>query len=106
MKFRPIVRDDVPDSRASAAHSKGVSPVLLTEDEAAAVLGVSKRTFLNLRDAPWMPLAIVLGPRMHRYSVDELRAAVSNMPRQTQRTQPESLLRSRIERAKATGNLA
>ena len=38
-------------------------------------------------------------------SLDELRAAVSNMPRQTHRVQPESLLRSRIDRAKATGNL-
>jgi predicted DNA-binding transcriptional regulator AlpA len=89
----------------SATRSARVVPVLLTEDEAAAVLGVSKRTFLNLRSESWMPLPIVLGPRMHRYSIDELRAAVSNMPRQTQRTQPESLLRNRIERAKATGDM-
>jgi hypothetical protein len=80
--------------------------VLLTEDEAAAVLGVSKRTFLNLRTEAWMTPAIVLGPRMHRYSLDELRAAVASMPRQTQRVQPEGLLRSRIDRMKTTGSLA
>lgn len=78
---------------------------LLSEDEAAAWFGVSKRTFQSLRDAPWMPSPIVLGPRMLRWSADELRAAVAAMPRLSERTQPASLLRARIERAKATGDL-
>jgi len=78
---------------------------LLSEDEAAAWFGISKRTFQSLRDAAWMPAPIVLGPRLLRWSVDELRAAVAKMPRQTERAQPESLLRTRIERAKTTGDL-
>ena len=90
---------------ASARRSATVVPVLLTEDEAAAVLGVSRRTFQSLCTEPYMPRAIVLGPRLHRYSLDELRAAVANMPRETGRQQPESLLRARIERAKRTGDL-
>ncbi len=53
-----------------------------------------------------MPTPISLGPRMRRWSVDELRAAVSNMPRASRQTQPESLLRARIERQKATGEPA
>ncbi len=88
---------------APPTQSTAIAPVLLTEDEAALALGVSKRTFLSLRAASWMPLPIALGPRMNRYSLDELRAAVANMPRQTQRAQPEGLLRARIERMKATG---
>ncbi len=92
-------------SGASGAQASGIAPVLLTEDEAAAALGVSRRTFQNLCGESYMPRAIVLGPRLLRYSLDELRAAVASMPRQAERTQPESLLRSRIERAKATGDL-
>lgn len=88
----------------SAPQSASATKVLLTEDEAAAVLGVSKRTFSTLRStADYLPAPIVLGPRLLRWSADELRAAVARMPRQTERVQPESLLRSRIDRMKATG---
>jgi predicted DNA-binding transcriptional regulator AlpA len=88
---------------SSEAASPAVVPVLWTEDEAAASLAVSRRTFQSLRTQAWMPPPIVLGPRLLRWSADELRAAVANMPRQTERVQPESLLRSKIERMKATG---
>jgi predicted DNA-binding transcriptional regulator AlpA len=94
----------MPLSAAASPASNHIA-ALLSEDEAAAWFGISKRTFQSLRDAAWMPAPIVLGPRLLRWSVDELRAAVSKMPRQTERTQPESLLRTRIERAKATGDL-
>jgi predicted DNA-binding transcriptional regulator AlpA len=104
--LRQVARSDDGAAAQPASRSASLPPVLLTEDEAATVLGVSKRTFLNLREQPWMPRAIVLGPRMHRYSLDELRAAVANMPRQSERVQPESLLRSQIERMKATGAAA
>lgn len=88
---------------SSETSTTAIVPVLLTEDEAAAALGVSRRTFQSLRSETWMPPTIVLGPRLLRWSADELRAAVAAMPRQTQRVQPESLLRAKIERMKATG---
>ncbi len=103
--LRPIAPESSAPSPVSASRSASVAPVLLTEDEAAAALGVSRRTFQNLCGEAYMPRAIVLGPRLHRYSLDELRAAVASMPRQTERIQPESLLRTRIERAKQTGDL-
>jgi predicted DNA-binding transcriptional regulator AlpA len=90
---------------ATVAPASSFNAALLSEDEAAAWFGISKRTFQSLRHAAWMPSPIVLGPRLLRWSVDELRAAVTKMPRQTERAQPESLLRTRIERAKATGDL-
>lgn len=102
------LRPSAPEVSVPSAPSAGrppIVPVLLTEDEAAAALGISRRTFQSLCSESYMPRAIVLGPRLHRYSLDELRAAVASMPRQTQRTQPESLLRTRIERAKRTGDL-
>jgi predicted DNA-binding transcriptional regulator AlpA len=81
-------------------------PVLLVDDDGCAeILGVSKRTLISLVDASWMPTPIALGPRMRRWSVDELRAAIGNMPRTSRTEQPASLLRARIERAKATGDL-
>jgi predicted DNA-binding transcriptional regulator AlpA len=103
--LRPIAPDTALPSPTSAGRSTSIAPVLLTEDEAAAAYGVSRRTFQSLCGEPYMPRAIVLGPRLHRYSLDELRAAVASMPRQTERTQPEGLLRTRIERAKRNGDL-
>jgi len=76
---------------------------LVDDDGAAAFFGVAKRTFGTFMDAPWMPKPIVLGPRLRRWSLDELRAAVASMPRQTGRAQPESLVRAKIERMKSTG---
>lgn len=87
-----------------AGHSATGWTVGLVPDEgAAAFFDVSKRTFGTFMDADWMPRPILLGPRLRRWSIDELRAAVANMPRQTERSQPESLLRTRIERLKSTG---
>lgn len=103
--LRQIAPTATAPSALSASRSTSIAPVLLTEDEAAAALGVSRRTFQSLCSESYMPRAIVLGPRLHRYSLDELRAAVASMPRQIERTQPESLLRTRIERAKRTGDL-
>lgn len=76
---------------------------LVSDDGAADFFGVSKRTFSTFMGADWMPKPIQLGPRMRRWSLDELRAAVARMPRQTERAQPESLLRAKIERLKSTG---
>ncbi len=77
--------------------------ILVDDDGAAALLGVGKRTFTDLIPEDWMPVPIQLGPRLRRWSIDELRAAVAKMPRQTERVQPQSLLRGRIERQKSTG---
>lgn len=95
-----------PGEAPAAKPRADVPLVLLTEDEAAAALGVSRRTFQSLCGEPYMPRAIVLGPRMKRYALDELRQAVANMPRATERQQPASLLRARIERMKSTGAAA
>lgn len=77
-----------------------LSPILLTDDEVAAALGVGIRTFHSLRDAPWMPRPVVLGPRLLRWSRAELEDAVSNMPRQEQRAEPVALARARAESKK------
>ena len=88
----------------SASTTAAVTSIGLVDDDgAAAFFGCSKRTFSTFMSESWMPLPINLGPRLRRWSLDELRAAVADMPRQTQRSQPESLLRARIERMKATG---
>jgi predicted DNA-binding transcriptional regulator AlpA len=85
----------------------GVSPALLNVAQAAAVFDVSERKFHVLRNEPWMPQPIVLGPRLLRWSAEELRSAIANMPRQAARAdQPSQLLRGKIERAKQTGVLA
>jgi predicted DNA-binding transcriptional regulator AlpA len=86
---------------STATETTPIAPVLLTDAESAALLRVGTRTFHDLRDEPWMPRAIVLGPRLLRWSRAELEAAVAAMPRQTQRSEPEELRRSRIDRLKA-----
>jgi len=80
--------------------------LLVDDDGCAEILGVSKRTLTALIPEPWMPAPITLGPRLRRWSVDELRASIAQMPRGPRAVQPEGLLRSRIERQKATGEPA
>lgn len=81
-------------------HSAGVMPTLLTDDQAARCLGVSRRKFHQLRAQDWMPRPIVLGPRIVRWARAELEHAVASMPRQAQATEPASLRRARIESLK------
>jgi hypothetical protein len=78
----------------SASHA--FLPVLLTDDQAAAALGVSIRKFHDLREEAWMPRPVVL------------ERAVADMPRQTAPGPwpPHLVARHRIEVAKRTGNLA
>ncbi len=47
-------------------------PPFLNEMQAAALFGVSTRTFADLRHEAWMPEPMVLGPRSLRWSRDEL----------------------------------
>lgn len=77
-----------------------LTPILLDDDQAAAVLGVKRVKFHELRDESWMPKPVALGPRCVRWPYHELVAAVAHMPRQVERSEPASLARSRIERMK------
>lgn len=80
----------------------GMPRILLTDDEAAAALGVSKRTFHDLRAEAFMPKAIALGPRLLRWSIDELRNAVANMPRLKVVEEPVELAKARAARSGRT----
>ena len=82
----------------------GLMPILVDDDGAAALLGVSRRTFTDLIDAPWMCRAIQLGVRLRRWSIDELRAAVARMPRETARAPQPTALRTRIDAMKGGGD--
>ena len=76
-------------------------PVFLTAEQAAILMGISERTFHSLREKPWMPRPVVLGPRIVRWVKTELIAAAINMPRQGPAPgQPPHLTRGRIEKQK------
>lgn len=79
-----------------------VRPGLLNDDQSAVFLAVSTRRFHELRDEPWMPKPIVLGPRLLRWSLAELETAISNMPRQSDRSEPLHLLKARAARSGQT----
>ena len=69
-----------------------------------AKLTVSERTAQSLTAEPWFPPAIVLGPRIRRWDEAEVDAALAaRAPRQTERVEPQQLVRARIERMKAGG---
>lgn len=90
-----------------ASASAEVSPELLTDRQAAAMMGVGERTFLDLIDEPWMPLPIPLGPRLRKWSRAELLDALHNRaPRGGKGREPAQLRRARIERMKSTGTPA
>jgi predicted DNA-binding transcriptional regulator AlpA len=79
-------------------------PALLTAAQAAReVYGVSERTFHDMRARGIVPPAILLGPRLLRWSRADLEAATAAMPRQDRLPEPSQLLRRRVERMKATG---
>lgn len=80
-----------------------IAPILLDDEQAAAVLCTSVRKFHELRAESWMPQAIVLGPRALRWARVELEAAVASMPRQTAVAEPAHLRRGKIEALKARG---
>jgi predicted DNA-binding transcriptional regulator AlpA len=81
-----------------------VFPVLLNDDQSAASLGVSVRKFHELRNEPWMPRPVVLGPRLLRWPRAEIERAVTDMPRLAAAApEPAQLLRGKIEKLKRTG---
>jgi len=79
---------------------------LLSDREAAQVLGVGDRTFAELiATADWLPTPIVFGPRLRRWDAEELlHAARTKAPRGSKGNEPAQLRRARIERMKAVGN--
>lgn len=95
-----------------AAHEKaGAAPAvlgLLNDRQAADLLGVGERTFLDMiASAEWLPVPIALGPRMRRWDAAEFMEAVrSKAPRAAKGSEPAQLRRARIERMKAAGNAA
>jgi predicted DNA-binding transcriptional regulator AlpA len=89
---------------ASPCQSTGVAPALLTDEQAAQCMNISRRTFRQLQGKQWMPRAIVLGPRLVRWSRIELEEAVRAMPRQQDASEPAQLRRSRIEAMKRRGS--
>ena len=86
-----------PDKRRQFGPESRFPVLLLDRHQAAAVLGVSCRTFEELMDAAWMPRPVQLGPRLLRWSLEELEAAIKAMPRQDQK---QESVRTRIARLK------
>ena len=99
--------DGAGDSRTGGAaptHSTSGQAALLTAEQAAALLGVSVRSFHELRREAWMTQPVVLGPRLLRWPRAELEAAIARMPRQTTPgAEPAQLRRRRIESLKTRG---
>lgn len=88
------------------AQAPTIMPALFTSEQAAAYMGISEAKFHELRDEPWMAASISLSVRMVRWARADLDAAIAAMPRQARRSaEPAQLLRTRIERAKRTGDL-
>lgn len=92
----------------STADSAERARRLLSDRDAAQVLGVGDRTFASLvASADWMPAPISLGPRLRRWDADELiEAARTRAPRGSKGQEPAQLRRARIDRMKAGGQVA
>lgn len=88
--------------RGRQSANVSLAPVLLSEDQAAALFGVSVRKFAGMRSEPWMPVPITLGPRLLRWSRIELEAAVDAMPRQkAPASEPLQLQLAKVRAARA-----
>jgi hypothetical protein len=86
-------------------HAADVTPpALLNEGQAAALLGIGRRKFHDVRQQPWFVAectAIELGPRALRWHRDELLAAARKAPRVTKQAEPAQFVTKRAERDKA-----
>lgn len=77
---------------------------LLNFRQGAELLGISIRSFHQLRAEPWFPAPLELGPRLLRWRRSELlEALASRAPRQTQRAEPAQLATARESSAKVMG---
>lgn len=91
---------DSPLAAAATSPLDGVPVLLLSDIQGAHCMSISRRKFNELRNEPWMPKPIVLGPRLVRYLRTELEQAIANAPRQDKASEPTQLLRGKIERMK------
>jgi predicted DNA-binding transcriptional regulator AlpA len=75
---------------------------LLTDVEAARLLGIGRSLFHKLRatGADWLPTPVQISPRVVRYPRREIEDCVARMPRLIEHSEPVSLRRARIERLK------
>jgi predicted DNA-binding transcriptional regulator AlpA len=101
-----VWRNQTPSTDAASkpvrAQLSATPPELLTEREAAAVLGVGVRKFHQLRAEPWLPQAIELGPRALRWSRTELlQALATRAPRRAVQVEPEHFKAARARKAVA-----
>lgn len=89
----------------ATARQPATEPALLTDQQAAALLGVSERTFATfVATADWLPTPLALAKRLRRWHRGELMEALSRAaPRGQRGSEPEQLRRARIERQKASG---
>ena len=71
---------------------------LLTFAEAGQVLGICERKAHDV--VPTLVTPVVLGPRCVRIVRAELEAAVANLPRRAAPTEPQQLLRGKVEKLK------
>ena len=83
---------------APQSPAKAQSAILLTDNRAAAALGISVRKFHELRHL--LPPPVQLGPRCVRWIRSELEEAAASLPRQDRPVEPAQLLRGKIEAIK------
>lgn len=86
----------------SVVHHWNSGPQLLNEGQAAALLGVSRRTFHVIRQASWFKeicVARELGPRALRWPRDELLLAAKNAPKRVVQAEPPVLAEARARKA-------
>ncbi len=71
-------------------------PLLNRRQLAAKVLGVSERSSHEITSQPFFPRAIELGPRILRWNLQEVLAALADRaPRRTTRDEPAQLAAAR-----------
>lgn len=90
-------------ARPAAAERKS-QPLLLNEGQAAALFGVGRRKFHDLRQQPWFVevcTAVELGPRALRWHRAELLAAAMNAPRRVKQSEPTAFVAARDRKTKA-----
>lgn len=84
-----------------AAPERKLEPQWLNEGQAAALLGVGRRKFHDMRQESWFVAACEareFGPRALRWHRDELLAAAKNAPRRTVLAEPTQLAVARTKR--------
>lgn len=87
---------DIGTSPATLSPLPHVIPELLSDIEAATLLGMSVRKFHKLRHEEWMPEAVELSPRSLRWVRSELlKAAMNCAPRRKLQDEPAQLRSSR-----------